>query len=127
MDQQVYDALAARASGFETPNTVLRRVLELELVREEEKARRRPGALATLLEQGKIEPGDDLVHVQKRKGETFRAKVTADGWVEHERGAFAAPSPALAAWTGSQIDGWAFWTHVPTGKNLRSLRGMREA
>lgn len=127
IDDEVYAALAAQASGFETPNDVLRRALRLG-VNEVPAASARPtvssipGALAGLLEAGVVKPGDQLRHVQVRKGNAFTGTVEADGWITTAVSRYSTPSPALSALVGTSIDGWAYWTHEPSGKTLRQLR-----
>jgi hypothetical protein len=70
-----------------------------------------------------VQSGDQLTHQRKRTGQTFSAIVTADGWVQLPDGQlYSAPSPALKACVGTEIDGWASWRHERTGKTLRELR-----
>lgn len=133
VDDEVYALLEAHAQGFDTPNDVLRRLL-LGEGRDSgvsgqqagggrtAQGRRRTGKLKILIEKGSIKPGDQLVHHRPRKGDTLTGVVCEDGGVETEQGWFEAPSPALGGLTGSQIDGWACWTHQPSGKTLRTLR-----
>lgn len=80
------------------------------------------GALLTLIEKGVVTAGDDLSHVQVRKGRTFSGKIESDGWIRTELDRYREPSPALGALVGTSIDGWKHWTHEPTGKSLRRLR-----
>lgn len=108
----------------DTPNDVLRRLLlndELAAVAAE--GTRRAGALLPLLEFGLVRSGDTLRHHQPRLNRTHEATITADGWVELPDGrVYAQPSPALKAQTGSDINGWGQYIHVPTGRPLQELR-----
>lgn len=108
----------------DTPNDVLRRLL-LEGVPAAVTADgdRRAGALLPLLEFGLVQAGDMLRHRQPRLNRTHEATITADGWVElPDARAYARPSPALKAQTGSDINGWGQYIHVPTGRSLQELR-----
>ncbi len=125
IDDEVYEALAGRAVGFQQPNDVLREVLDLGRDAPGPAAATtpaRPGRLVPLLTAGVLEPGDKLVHVQTRKGLSFVGQVEADGWITTELGRYAEPSPALRDLAGSQIDGWAYWVHERSSKSLRRLR-----
>lgn len=62
------------------------------------------------------------MHLQTRKGLSCIGQVEADGWITTEHGRNAEPSPALRDLVGSQIDGWAYWTHEPSSESLRQLR-----
>lgn len=125
IDDEVYEALAKRAVGFQQPNDVLRGVLQLgedASTASSAAAGARPGRLVPLLTAGVVAPGDKLVHVQSRKGLSFVGQVEADGWITTKHGRYAEPSPALRDLVGSQIDGWAYWRHEPSAKSLRQLR-----
>lgn len=122
VDDEVYAVLEREARAFvdKTPNDVLRRLL---LGKAPEPAPGKPGDLMPLLQGGRLQAGDKLVHHQPRKGRTFTAVVTADGYIELEDGGrFASPSPALSACVGTQINGWGQWTVERTGKPLQSHR-----
>lgn len=82
------------------------------------------GSILPLIRAGYIAPGDQLVHQQKRSGVTRRATVTAGGRLETEAGTFKAPSSALRALVGYEVNGWAYWMHVRTGKTLGELREL---
>ncbi|MFD3728779.1 hypothetical protein [Streptomyces sp. NPDC058671] len=125
IDDEVFAYLQRHSEPLvDTPNDVLRR----ELLGEGKSSggadpKRGLGGLMFLLEAGLIAPDDRLMHHQPRRQRTHEAKVTADGWVELPDGrAFAQPSPALKAQTGSDINGWGQYTHVDTGKTLHELR-----
>lgn len=122
VDGEVYAALEREAKAFvdKNPNDVLRRLL---LGKAPEAPRGKAGDLMPLLRDGRLQAGDALVHHQPRKRRTFRAVVTADGYIQLDSGErFAAPSPALSACVGSQINGWDRWTVERTGKPLQDLR-----
>jgi len=81
------------------------------------------GKLDALIKRGLIAPGDKLIHERKRSGEVFEASVSKRGCIVlPDQRWFREPSPALREYTRSQIDGWANWTHVPSGRTLRDLR-----
>lgn len=140
IDEELYGFIEREARFDEgTPNEVLRRlvmgegpdvkkpvtgrVLTKHPTGRALTKKRLPGGLIKLVRQEVIQPGDQLAHTRKRSGETFTATVDEHGWVvlpEGER--YQAPSPALRACVGSEVDGWAYWTHVRSGKTLRQLR-----
>jgi hypothetical protein len=122
VDDEIYTLLEREARAFvdKTPNDVLRRLL---LGEAPEPTPGKPGDLMPLLQDGRLQAGDKLIHNQPRKRRTFTAVVTADGYIQLENGQrFAAPSPALRACTGSQINGWGQWIVERTGKPLQDLR-----
>lgn len=81
------------------------------------------GDLMPLIDTGRLKVGDRLVHHQPRKRRTFTAEVTPDGYIQLADGRkFAAPSPALKACVGSEINGWYQWTVKRTGRPLQDLR-----
>jgi len=127
IDDDVYAWLGARVRGFETPNDVLRREV-LGAAPAPAPAPPPPparrGALYDLIEQGYVKAGDELVCHRTRSGKTFRGTITEDGFIETELGTFAKPSPALKAFVGSEIDGWASWMHQPSHARLRDLRAQ---
>ncbi|GAA3562493.1 hypothetical protein GCM10022197_17650 [Microlunatus spumicola] len=129
IDEDVYAWLEARVRGFETPNDVFRReVLGLDTAPATTPAdpipRIRQGALYGLIHAGLVEAGDELTCHRTRSGETYRATITEDGAIKTDLGVFTKPSPALKAFVGSEIDGWANWMHVPTRERLRDLRAQ---
>lgn len=125
IDDDVFAFLQRHSEPLvDTPNTVLRRLL---LSGEESSmgktAVRKAGDLLPIIEAGLAAPGDKLQHHQPRRGQTHEATIAADGWVELPDGrAFPKPSPALKAQTGSEINGWGKYTHVPSGCLLQELR-----
>jgi len=124
IDDDVYAELERHVRGFEQPNDVLRRLLLKEEAGKggADVAAPRAGRLLPLIGAGLLAPDDALRHEQARKGGVFAATVTASGWLRTRKGLYQAPSPALTDLVGSQIDGWANWVHVPSGKSLRRLR-----
>ncbi|WP_329324191.1 hypothetical protein [[Kitasatospora] papulosa] len=125
VDDDVFAFLQRHSEPLvDTPNTVLRRLL----LRGEESATgktviRKAGDLLPMIEAGLAAPGDKLQHHQPRRARTHEATITPDGWVELPDGrAFPKPSPALKAQTGSEINGWGKYTHVPSGRLLQELR-----
>ena len=82
------------------------------------------GSILPLIQAGLIIPGDQLTHQQKRSGATHTATVTAGGRLETDAGTFNAPSSALRALVGYEVNGWAHWMHVSTGKTLGELREL---
>lgn len=139
IDEQVYERLAQHAVGFETPNDVLRRLVltdDLDASANGKQADRAPavsaapaaqptplpGALQSLVVAGAVKPEDRLVHRQVRKGRSFAGHVDEHGCIRTDLGHYREPSPALRDLVGTQIDGWAYWTHEPSGKTLRRLR-----
>ncbi|PVU82910.1 hypothetical protein DDP54_07735 [Cellulomonas sp. WB94] len=124
IDDEVYAELEKHAKGFEQPNDVLRRLLLIDHT-----GRARPrlkpvvvGRLLPLMAAGLVHDGDVIFHERPRKGDRFEAKVVESGWILSEGTLYQAPSAALSRLVGSQIDGWANWTHQRSGKTLRELR-----
>ncbi|MFE4173285.1 hypothetical protein ACFRR7_14740 [Streptomyces sp. NPDC056909] len=125
VDDEVFAYLQSRSEPLvDTPNDVLRRELLGSVGRSAGAAgARRTGSLTPLIEAGLVSAGDVLQHHQSRLKRTHTATVTADGWIEIPDGqAFPQPSPALKAQTGSSINGWGQYTHVPSGRRLQELR-----
>ncbi|MDQ1013143.1 hypothetical protein QFZ82_007628 [Streptomyces sp. V4I23] len=123
IDDEVFAYLQRHSEPLvDTPNDVLRRELLGKKKPDAEQARG-PGALMFIIEAGLVAPGDKLQHHQPRRQRTHEATVTADGWVEIPDGrTFAQPSPALKAQTGSDINGWGQYVHLPSGRRLQELR-----
>ncbi|MFB7876826.1 hypothetical protein ACFC06_16345 [Nocardia sp. NPDC056064] len=125
IDDEVYSALVDLREGFEQPNDVLRRLLLDRMPRPGSMKSYALGAgrLSPLIAAGLIEVGDRLRHERVRKGQVFTGVVTEGGGISTEHGVYAAPSRALKDLVGTEIDGWHYWTHIPSGKSLRELRG----
>lgn len=124
VDEEVFAALEREAIPFvdTTPNDVLRRLL---LAGTPNPLAGKSGDLMPLLDAGRLRAGDRLVHHQPRKGRTFTAEVTADGHIQLPDGRrFAAPSPALRACVGSEINGWGQWEVERTGQRLQDIRRL---
>lgn len=125
IDDEVFAYLQRHSEPLvDSPNDVLRRqLLKDEKPPASTAAARRTGALMFIIEAGLAAPGDKLQHHQSRLKRTHEATITADGWVEIPDGqAFPQPSPALKSQTGSDINGWGQYTHVPSGRRLQELR-----
>jgi hypothetical protein len=128
IDEEVYGVLEANARGFMPPNGVLRVLLGIDDKKSvPSSAPLAPseyisGKLMEQIHDGIIEPGDTLVHHQVRLGNTYRARVEADGWISTEIKRYQSPSAALGDLVGSQISGWGHWVHERSGKTLRELR-----
>jgi hypothetical protein len=122
VDEEVFAVLQQNAIPFidTTPNDVLRRKL---LGEKPEAPAGKTGDLMPLIDGGRLRAGDRLVHHQPRKRRTFTAEVTPDGYIQLNDGRkFAAPSPALKACVGSEINGWYQWTVERTGQQLKDIR-----
>ncbi|OMI40272.1 hypothetical protein [Streptomyces sparsogenes] len=125
IDDDVFAFLQRHSEPLvDTPNAVLRRLLLSDEDSPTGKtAVRKSGDLLPIIEAGLAAPGDKLQHHQPRRQLTHEATITADGWVELPDGrAFPKPSPALKAQTGSEINGWGKYIHIPSGRVLQELR-----
>jgi hypothetical protein len=125
IDDEVFAYLQRHSEPLiDTPNDVLRRELLNDKKPSVDKAGgRKTGALMPIIEAGLAAAGDKVRHHQSRLKRTHEATITADGWIEIPGGrAFAQPSPALKTQTGSEINGWGQYTHVPSGRRLQELR-----
>jgi hypothetical protein len=80
------------------------------------------GSILPLIEAGLVAPGDELLHDQARTGVRLTATVTAEGRLQTSAGIFDAPSSALRALVGYEVNGWKTWIHRPTGRSLAALR-----
>lgn len=78
--------------------------------------------LSDLIDGGLVAPQDLLRFRAVRSGAEVTGTVTVDGTIETSAGRFHAPSPALRALVGYEINGWENWIHVRTGKPLSRLR-----
>lgn len=128
IDDEVYLLLERNSWGFAQPNAVLRVLLGLDdtsSVPTDAPLASSSYVSGKLLEQINdklIAAGDILVHHQQRLGKTYRAVVEADGWISTDLRRYKSPSAALRALVGTEISGWANWTHERSGKTLRQLR-----
>ncbi|MEV8026843.1 hypothetical protein [Cellulosimicrobium funkei] len=126
IDDEVYAELEKHVQGFEQPNDVLRRLILRGVTggsaeRPADAASRKRGGLYPLVVSGTLDAGDELKHVQPRKGRTFTATVDEDGFIVTPIGRYTAASPALKDLVGSEINGKVGWTHSKTGKTLKDL------
>jgi len=129
VDDEVYNALAQHRRGFEQPNDVLRRLLfasDDDPIAHTANISSPPrlGRLLPLMEAGLVKSGDELRHERVRKGQVLKATIAEGGLLRTEKGIYSAPSPALKALVGTEIDGWHKWIHTRSGKTLRELRNM---
>lgn len=123
VDEEVYTFLQGEAQPFvdNTPNDVLRRILLGGLSTPTPTGT--AGDLKPLIESGALHEGDRLVHHQPRKGRTFHATVTAEGFIETDSGRrYKSTSPALKEYVGHDINGWDNWNVERTGETLQSIR-----
>lgn len=123
VDDEVFAYLQREAIPFVdiSPNDVLRRKL---LARAPSlTSEGKPGDLMPLIAAGRLQAGDRLVHHQPRKRRSFTAEVTSEGYIQLPDGRrFAAPSPALKACVGTEINGWYQWKVERTDGTLQDLR-----
>ncbi len=82
------------------------------------------GSILPLIQAALVFPGDLLRHDLVRTGRVVSATITGGGRIETPAGTFDAPSPALRALVGYEVNGWKSWVHAPTGKTLWELREM---
>ncbi|MFQ5523352.1 MAG: hypothetical protein ACE5F5_07205 [Acidimicrobiia bacterium] len=77
-----------------------------------------------LIEGGLLRVGDNLVWERPRKGESYRAEITANGSIRLESGeSFTSPSRAATEAAGiPAYDGWYAWKVERSGKTLDELR-----
>ena len=130
VDDDVYGLLQRHAPPFsDAENDVLRRLLfgdgsgTTTNVPTAGRDRGRPGQLMPYLDAGLLDVGDELVHVQPRKGVVHRARVTPDGRVEVDgHPPFEKVSPALKVCVGHEINGWGQWNHTRSGRRLQEFR-----
>lgn len=128
VDDEVFAFLQRHAQPFvDRENDVLRRLLfgagSTTAPSSGNAKLRGTGDLMPLIDAGLLQPQDELLHVQPRRGLEHRATVTADGYIQTPDGQFHdKPSPALKSCVGYEINGWGQWTHVRTGRRLQELR-----
>lgn len=135
VDDEVFAYLQSKARPFvDEPNDVLRRELlgdgrVTTEVGVTELPARRPGALARIIQAGLMSEGDRLTYTQPRRGQTYHAVITADGWIVVDGlpdEPFNSPSPALKHCVGHEINGWN-WLHEPTGRPIWEFRDEVQA
>jgi len=142
VDDEVYALLQARAEAFiDTPNTVLRRILDLEptagtTANRPERGGREGASrkLARMITEGLIEADEQLVWERRNNGEHHTARVAEDGRLHLEDGHVAeSPSAAARHLTGYEVNGWRVWKRadgsalgeVWAGREGRRGRGPR--
>lgn len=121
VDDDVYEALAKRGKVFvDTPNTVLRGILQLPDRRPADGAVPKSGALMPLVEAGELQPGDALIW--PRRTTTYHATVTTDGRLRIGDDTFDTPSAAAQSLTGYNVNGWKEWRRASDGCRIQDLR-----
>ncbi|MEU0241882.1 hypothetical protein ABZ234_29720, partial [Nocardiopsis sp. NPDC006198] len=123
----------------DTPNDVLRRVLELNVHAKATKENPSTpltspavsdnehdiGALAEMIRKGDLTVGEKLVWARPRLGRTHFTTVTAGGRMRLDGGnvpPFKTPSGAAQALSGHAINGWLQWRRARDGVLLQDLR-----
>lgn len=135
VDDEVYALLQARAEAFvDTPNTVLRRLLELEPAPRTTANRPRRGEgegasrrLARMIHDGLLEQDEQLVWERRNSGTQHTARIGEDGRLHLDDG-YVADSPSAAAkyLAGYEVNGWRVWKRASDGSSLRELWGERD-
>jgi hypothetical protein len=135
VDDEVYALLQERAEAFiDTPNTVLRRILDLEpststtahrpMRRDGEPAGRK---LAKMISADLLAPDEELVWERRNSGDRHTARVDAEGRMHLEDGHVAdSPSAAARHLAGYEVNGWRVWRRSSDGSALAELWGGRE-
>jgi hypothetical protein len=135
VDDEVYALLQQRGEAFvDTPNTVLRRILDLEpstsstahrpMRRDGEPAGRK---LAKMISRELLTADEELVWERRNSGERHTARVDADGRMHLEDGHVAdSPSAAARHLAGYEVNGWRVWRRSSDGSALAELWGGRE-
>ncbi len=138
VDDEVYALLQERAEAFvDTPNTVLRRILDLEPStattahrpprgprRGEDRASRK---LAKLMREDLLAADEELVWERRNSGERHVARLDAEGRLVLEDGHVAdTPSAAARHLTGYEVNGWRVWRRASDGAALAELWGGRD-
>lgn len=111
-------ALQARRQPGESLDDALCRLLGVQSMS-------RRTSVGELVDRGHLASGTRL-YLARRSG-LVEASVHADGSIEiltpgSAQGTYNTPSAAAMAVTGSQVNGWASWRVVDTGKTLAELR-----
>jgi hypothetical protein len=124
VDDEVYAHLERSAKPLvDTPNSVLRRLLDLD--RKEPApatSRRQTPPLAQLVATGKLTVGQRLTWRRRNLGTEYTAFVTEDGKLRLEDGTiYDSPSGACFAAAGINVNGWSTW-RTTDDISLQSLR-----
>ncbi|MEU4108047.1 hypothetical protein [Streptomyces sp. NPDC027717] len=117
VDAEVFAHLQREAQPLiDTPNSVLRRLLALDTTAA------RPGALAPLLDAGRLQPGQRLTWRRRNLGKQYHAYVTAEGYLRLDDGRVCdSPSGACDVVAHCKVNGWAAW-RADDGASLGALR-----
>lgn len=135
VDDEVYALLQARGEAFvDTPNTVLRRILELEPAPRTTANRPRRGdgegasrRLARMVHDGLLEKDEQLIWERRNNGTQHTARIGEDGRLHLDDGYVAdSPSEAAKYLAGYEVNGWRVWKRASDGSSLRELWGERE-
>ncbi|WP_171162546.1 DUF4357 domain-containing protein [Streptomyces sp. I05A-00742] len=120
VDAEVFECLQREAQPLiDTPNSVLSRLFALD------SAAARPGALAPLIDAGKLQPGQRLTWRRRNLGQEYHAHVTAEGCLQLDDGRVCgSPSGACDAVAHCKVNGWDAW-RTDEGMSLSVLRGRR--
>ncbi|MGW7363403.1 DUF4357 domain-containing protein [Streptomyces sp. NPDC054841] len=124
MDDDVFACLQREAEPFvDDPNSVLRRLLNLDGCNSHPKRRQKP-SLARLLAAGLLVPDQPLKWHRRNLGDDHLAFVHHDGRIRLKDGRIcASPSGACAAVAGVSINGWDVW-YTDDGQSLATLRAQ---
>ncbi|MGW4682368.1 restriction system modified-DNA reader domain-containing protein [Micromonospora taraxaci] len=132
VDDEVYALLQSKAEAFvDTPNTVLRRLLNLDgsvAASAEGPANRahvKPAPstkLARLLAEGIIDADEHLVWDRRNQGKQHDAWITDDGRLRlHDGSLHDTPSSAARHVAGYEVNGWKAWQRQRDGKALSDI------
>ena len=131
VDDEVFQRLQEAAEPFvDTPNSVLRKLLDLPPATDEAtpspagmtSTRRRQGALFPLIETGVLKPGQPLHWRRRNQRQEHVATVLDNGELQLADGRrYRTPSAAAVSITGYQINGWNVW-ETQDGTPLGDLR-----
>ncbi|MET8909526.1 winged helix-turn-helix domain-containing protein [Micromonospora sp. NPDC004551] len=132
VDDEVYALLQSKAEAFvDTPNTVLRRLLNLtgSVAGPAESPARRPHVkpasstkLARLLADGILQVDEPLVWNRRNQGKQYGAWLTNDGRLRLQDGSLhETPSSAARHVAGYEVNGWTAWQRQSDGKSLSDI------
>lgn len=127
LPEDLYHELERLAVPFEdtSPVDVIRRLVSMPrpYAKSSRKGSQQDGHLLMLVRHGLIAAGDMLVYERPRRGDSFTATVTDDGWLALSDGRKArSPSGAIKLLVGTTDNGFKAWRHFPSGKKLEELR-----
>ncbi|MEV1143474.1 winged helix-turn-helix domain-containing protein [Micromonospora sp. NPDC049799] len=132
VDDEVYALLQSKAQAFvDTPNTVLRRLLNLAgsladpVERPPRRAHVKPASstkLARLLADGALDVDERLVWDRRNQGKQHEAWLTNDGRLRLRDGSLHdTPSSAARHVAGYEANGWKAWQRQRDGKSLSDI------